>query len=346
MKTLRLLSILILSIFIFSGCSNSNKDQGDSNSGGGSANKPYVNPLTGESSDNSSISDKRPVAIMINNIKQALPQYGISSADIIYETLAEGGITRLMALYSDVDKIPKTGPIRSLRDYYIDFLAPYNAVLTHFGASPKGYDVIKRINLNNIDGMSLEDSCFIQDMELAKTRGREHSFFIDSSGILKGAKQKNYKFEGKVNSPLNFIKPKEGPFIPTSGVANKLSVEYSYSAKASFVYDQASTKYKKFQNNVEHMDANNNSQLEFDNIIIIKTNIKPIPNDSSGRVSVELKQGSGYYVSKGNKQDISWSKESLNSNFLFKDDSSNELKINVGKTFIAVLPNDGDITIE
>ena len=73
---------------------------------------PYVHPLTGEGID-VDISGRRPIAIMFNNLKQALPQIGISKADVLYEVVAEGGITRIMGVYQDLEGAGDLGSIRS-----------------------------------------------------------------------------------------------------------------------------------------------------------------------------------------------------------------------------------------
>ncbi len=79
----------------------------------------FVNKLTGEETTEE-LAGIRPIAMMINNIKAATPQQGISLADVMYEVLAEGGITRLLCLFTDYASLPETGSIRSSRDYFID----------------------------------------------------------------------------------------------------------------------------------------------------------------------------------------------------------------------------------
>ena len=101
----------------------------------------YINPLTGLKSTKD-IAEKRPVAIMINNLKESLPQEGISNADIVYEILEEGGITRLMCIYNDYKDIPKIGSIRSTRDYFIDISDIHDSILVHVGGSTYAKNVI------------------------------------------------------------------------------------------------------------------------------------------------------------------------------------------------------------
>ena len=95
---------------------------------------PYVNPLTGEGCAQD-ISQKRPVAVMLNNLKKALPQLGVSQADLIYELPAEGGITRMMAVFQSVEGVGDLGSVRSARDYYVSLARGHDAVFLHAGGS-------------------------------------------------------------------------------------------------------------------------------------------------------------------------------------------------------------------
>ena len=88
---------------------------------------PYQNPLTGEGLE-TDLSGQRPIAVMINNLKKSLPQAGVSQADIIYEIPAEGGITRLLALFQSVEGVGEIGTVRSARDYYVSLAYGHDAI--------------------------------------------------------------------------------------------------------------------------------------------------------------------------------------------------------------------------
>ena len=103
---------------------------------------PYVNPLTGEGCARD-IAQKRPVAVMLNNLKKALPQLGVSQADIIYEAPAEGGITRMLAVFQSVEEVGNIGSVRSARDYYVSLAMGHDALYLHAGGSPGAYAAIK-----------------------------------------------------------------------------------------------------------------------------------------------------------------------------------------------------------
>ena len=150
------LSILMV-LCLFAGCGKDEEkspDAPDVNGDGLNKNEVVngpINPLTGEkvSEDNS---DLRPYCVMINNHPDARPSVGLSQASIIYEALAEGGITRMMAVFNDVDGIT-VGSLRSARPYYISMAQAYDAIYIHAGGSEQAYSDIKTLGIDNMDGV-------------------------------------------------------------------------------------------------------------------------------------------------------------------------------------------------
>ena len=114
---------------------------------------PYdgpINPLTGLPLLSGTPED-RPIAIMLNNLKGALPQLGVSRADIIYELLAEGGITRMLGIYQSVEGVGNIGSVRSSRPYYLELALGHDAVYLHAGGSPDAYAKIRAWNVTALD---------------------------------------------------------------------------------------------------------------------------------------------------------------------------------------------------
>ena len=163
-----------------------------------------LNPLTGEEGFSEEAVGKRPVAVMVNNIGQALPQRGLAEADILYEVVVEGGITRLMAVYADPYDIPYVGPVRSARHYYISIALPMNALYVHFGGSPAAYQYISQYGVDDVDGMYTQSGVFYQDMDRAAAVGREHSFFINGESILSVLEGKGVDIQGEAAAPFAF----------------------------------------------------------------------------------------------------------------------------------------------
>ena len=110
-----------------------------------------VNRLTGEPMDEE-LAAKRPIAIMVNNIKAALPQSGISEADIVYECNAEGGITRLMCIFQNPTG-GRIGSVRSVRHYYASFASEYDAIFCCVGGSNAGIEKLDELGMDYLNGL-------------------------------------------------------------------------------------------------------------------------------------------------------------------------------------------------
>ena len=154
-RTLALLLVFCLVLASLAGCGSSSSGAGRDTGSGSTAQaappEPTAtpeptpvplnpNPLTGLEKESDFHNGRSPVAVMVNNLKMssgndAFPQWGIGSADIIYEMVTEGGITRMMAVYSDYEKMPKVGPVRSARDQHVQLMLPLGALYVHEGAS-------------------------------------------------------------------------------------------------------------------------------------------------------------------------------------------------------------------
>lgn len=130
-----------------------------------------INPLTGEADYPESAVGKRPVTVMVNNIDAAVPHRGLSAADVIYEVVVEGGITRMMAVFADPDAVPYTGPVRSVRHYYTDFAYPYDPIFVHFGGSKPGKAAVADRGLDNVDGLIYGTTVFYKDQRSVPTPG-------------------------------------------------------------------------------------------------------------------------------------------------------------------------------
>ena len=135
---------------------------------------------------------KRPVAVMINNISDSLPQSGISDASVIYEAPVEGGITRMMAMFENYDKLKKIGSIRSCRIYYCYFALEWDAIYCHFGQSKYALDFLKSGNIDTISAFNAGN-----DFYQTTDRFAPHNTYIGAEGIDNAIKtlghRKNYE---------------------------------------------------------------------------------------------------------------------------------------------------------
>lgn len=340
MKKRKWIAVLLaaaLLLTVLSGCTNSggtSSDEPSSSSSESSEPEPVINPLTGEDGFNPEAVGKRPVAVMVSNIKDSLPQWGITEADIVYEAVTEGGITRLMCVFADPSDIPNVGPVRSVREYYPQFSEPLDALFVHFGGSTTGYDALTEYAVEDIDGMTLSSLCFEQDASRLN-RGKEHTYYTNSSLIAAGIEKKGYSTEGGVSQAFNFVEPGSSASL-TGAQVDKATVRFSGYTTAVFEYDAFSAKYLKSQYGEPHVDANTGEQVAVDNVIIIYSPTSQISGTYLTRY--DLTSGTGVYLSHGLSQEFEWSKGDYNDPFVFTDESGDELSFNTGKTWVCVVP--------
>ena len=146
------------------------------------------NPLTGEGLDE--VCDSRPTAIMINNLSKAVPQCGISQADLLYEIIAEGSVTRFMAIFHDLSDVGVIGPVRSVRPYFVRVAQHYGAILSSAGGSDEAYDLIDDLDYDYLNGIAGAGDWFYRDEWRRKNRGFEHSLMTTGENLMNAAQKK------------------------------------------------------------------------------------------------------------------------------------------------------------
>lgn len=279
---------------------------------------------------------RRPIAVMINNIKVALPQSGIEQADIMYEALVEGGITRLMGIYQDYTDIEKLGPVRSARHYYVDFAKEYNAIYTHYGQTKYAISEMDKTNIDTFSGLSsLGDEIFFRD----NTRKAPHNAYINSKGLLLGFEKKKYEtVDNNLESHFLFQEEEKSP---DGQAANTIKLGFSTYSNPWFTYDLSKKQYLRFQYDEKQIDDQikdkSNNQLAYKNVIIQLA--KEWDIDKNGYQTMELNgEGKGYYASLGSYIPITWKKDEGASLTTYYDENGNEIKLNLGKTWVAIFP--------
>lgn len=305
----------------------------------------YINPLTGTENEKD-LTTRRPVTIMVNNIHTALPQMGISEADIIYETLEEGGITRLLCVYNDYSDIPEIGSVRSARDYYIDIADAHDAIFIHAGGSTYAYSDLSKRKTNNIDGIFM--SQFYRSAERLKTMSSEHTLMISGVGIDEAIAQKGYRTTTEAPCPISFgWNYSKGP-----NAANHIEFPFSIGRNSNpyitafFDYNAESGEYLKGQYNSPHIDGDDNTQLSFKNVITLTCPMNMIAGDELGCIQVHF-TGTGYgtYSVDGTHREIVWKKPSRSAAYtLYEADGETPLLVAPGKSYIAIVPTGTNIT--
>ncbi len=292
-----------------------------------------LNDLTGEWVDES-FANKRPVAIMINNLSAAMPQSGIGQADIIYEMLVEGGITRLMAIYTDYSGLEKIGPVRSARHYYDRKAMEFDAIYAHVGQSVYAEaDFSAYSQLDNLNGLyGVGNVMFYRD----SSRKAPHNCYTSADGIDAGIEYEGYDTTHDENFRKMFSFNSSVQSLD-GNPANKITTAYNSSRQPYFEYNSEDGLYYRYQYGGPQIDDQTDEQLKFQNVIIQFAPHSPLEAEL---IDINwVGSGEGYYASNGTIIPITWSKSSDNSVTRYYTIDGEELRLNPGKTWITVFPD-------
>lgn len=279
---------------------------------------------------------KRPYAIMLNNIQYASPQSGTSEASILYEAIVEGGITRLMGIFENFSS-DRIGSTRSARHYFVSFADEYDAIYVHYGQTKYATAKIKELGIDNLSGLSgIGTTVFYRDNSIKAP----HNAFASYEGIIKGTEKLKYRTEYREDSENHFTFYSEDTGLKSDTIANKVTLNFSNSAKPYLVYNNDEKLYYRYQFGDKHIDYNTKEQLTFKNIIV--QYVKEWDIDKNGYQTMDIgnSSGSGYYITNGKVVPITWKKNESTKKMHYYDGAGNILTINPGKTYIAIFPTD------
>lgn len=290
-------------------------------------------------------SKTRPYAVMINNNHAAWPQCGIQDAYLVYEIVAEGGITRMMALYKDKETA-KIGSIRSARHYFIDYAEENDAIFVHWGGSPQAYSRIYS-GINSIDGIALENTVFFRDKTLK--RDYEHTGFTSMEKVKEYAKSKGFTRDTNKDLLLKYsVDEIDVEKLDGATSADKVQIKYSNYHTTSYEYDEENKVYKRSMSGKANVDLVTGEQYTAKNIIVYDVSNYTI-NDGENKGRQDIKNigsGKGYYITDGQAVPITWEKTAHNSQTVYKYQDGKEITVNDGNTFIQIYPTtDGKLTI-
>lgn len=306
------------------------------------------NLLTGLSDLSEEAIGKRPVAVMVNNVPAAMPQYGVGAADIIFEIPVEGDVTRFMALYADYTKVPKVCAIRSCRYYFPAFSQGFDAFYVNWGIDDTIADYLVELGLDQFDGISDGNGLFGRDQERINSGySLEHTAFFDGTKFADVVQRNGVRTElseEKKDAAFEFNGLDE-KVKPSDESCKKVDINFG-AQTATFVYDEEKQTYFKQINNNPQIDGKTQEQLAFENVFVLETSISI--RDDEGHKDVDCFGGedaSGYYISQGAVQKITWKKDDEKARLKFYDESGKEIHINRGKSYIAV-NYPGQVTVE
>ncbi|MGN0156614.1 MAG: DUF3048 domain-containing protein [Lachnospiraceae bacterium] len=298
----------------------------------------YFSELTNEPIDES-LKNQRPIAAMVDNELTALPHFGMNEADVVYELMnstKNNRITRFMVLVKDWEKIEQLGSIRSVRPTNILLAAEWNAVVCHDGG-PFYIDpyfandyaahfsgIFSRVN----NGKSREFTEYIMPGDLDKA--------FNSSNI---SREYNEYYPG----PHYQFAPKADPIdlSENEDAIEAKTVDLPFAHNGSYLeYDEETQMYNYFEYGDPHLDGATNEQLCFKNLLIQYCTFHQYDENGYLIFNCIDRGKAGYYVTNGKAIPVTWAKTSDTDPTRYYDKDGNEISINTGKTYVALVPDD------
>lgn len=300
---------------------------------------------------------RRPLGIMIENHKEARPQSGLSSADVIYEAVAEGGITRTLSVFYCKDS-SYIGPVRSARIYFLKLMQGYGdyPLYVHVGGanSPGPADALGEIsdlgwaNYNDLNQFSVPFPNFWRDYERLPNRATEHTVYSSTSKLWEFAKNKRNltdvdKKGERWDTSFSRWRFKDDTKSEARGTINKLSFGFwtLFSQEYSVVwsYNKISNSYKRENGGEPHIDKNTGKQLEAKNIVVVFSDESAVRDDYGGHLFYDIVgSGTGLAFQDGNAIKITWKKTKEESQIKFYDPTGKELQLVRGQVWVEILP--------
>jgi hypothetical protein len=294
-----------------------------------------ASPLSGIYAQEEKI-NRRPIAIIFDNQSGARPQAGLIDAEIAYEFLAEGNITRYLGIFL-INEPEVIGSIRSARPYFIEKALEFDSYFVHVGGSDQAFADIVIKKVADIDATSRGNDVFWRKNH----KKIPHNMYSSFDAIRKAAQKSNYRtepqFDGfKFNSKVEIMDKGQ--------IANEIQIKYSKGHEPSYIYDDENKVYSRYYNGAEHQDETTKETLTATNIIIQEVASKVI--DDKLRLDMDtIGQGRGKYITTGKVIDITWKKGSYEGSTIYYDEAGKELSLNPGKTWVQVVRNFDNITI-
>jgi hypothetical protein len=288
----------------------------------------YPTPFSGEQVEQEVTN--RPVLVTINNQVEARPQSGLSSADVVYEMLAEGDVTRLLALFqSDIPE--SVGPIRSARSYFIDVAKGLDAFYIAHGYSPEAKSMLASGVVDNINGMAYDGTLFIR----SKDRVAPHNSYMPGENIEASMEKVGASMLYTKKVSYAFYDEQESVKIGES--ANKVNVNYSQmdSFNSTYTFSQASGTYGRSNGNSVTTDLLTNEPIDISNILFFEMQHSFV--DSYGRRDIDITSGGKAYVAQqGSIREVQW--EQQDGLLVATETDGSQVKLVPGLTWIHFVP--------
>ncbi len=300
-------------------------------------------PLNGEILDTPYTG--RATAVVINNLIDCLPQYGIGDADIVYEVVTEGGITRLLAIFPDLEGVGSIGPVRSSRTFFNNISQAYDAPIIHCGGSWGGINGHMDDAGTTVSGWhhineQNNGSYFFRDKDRYNYQNYswEHTLFTNGELLQKGLENLDYAITH--DTPVDFGLQFQEEIDLDGETANTVTVNFKGGKTTTMTYQADTGLYKASQYKRDHVDAGTGEVQSYRNVLILYTEQWGISDSQYLRSFYTLVgSGEGQFACNGEIIPILWERSSLEEPFRYTLKDGTPLTLGVGKTYVAIAAN-------
>ncbi len=329
-----------------SGCTKTQAAQDNNQAPEPEPAKPPVNPLTGEVVSSADLINRRPLAVKVENDPKARPQSGMIDADLVYEELVEGGVTRFICIY--LSKDPQAiGPTRSARISDIDITYFLNPLLICSGGAP---NIIAAVKASGMAYIEEDTKHFWRD----RTRLAPHNLYTSVALLRQYLTEAGDAFNSAITSGLTFKQAgQESDGSDEATVTKATSIKIPYKATicaAEYQYDAASNTYLHSINGVPHTDLTTGKRVAPRNVIVqyVKVVDSGQRDVTGAPVPVSQVIGSGKCVvfSGGKVYSGTWKKSSRSAPTEFVDSAGKSIDLNPGQTWIHLVTDDIGVTYQ
>jgi hypothetical protein len=293
----------------------------------------FYSPLTGVEVADENATKRQVTAIMIENSPDARPQSGLKDAGIVYEAIAEGGITRFIALYQEA-RPGLIGPVRSVRPYYVEWAAGYDAAVAHIGGSAHALTMIRSGNY----GVDLDQFFNSGAYWRATDRYAPHNVYtnFDKLDALTASK-------GKTSSSFTgFVRKADAKAAtPNASTVNLAVSSGAYTVR--YTYDAASNSYIRYEGGNPHVDREG-GQIMPKVVIGMRVENTTVFEDGTRQSYQVTGSGQAYVFQDGTVQEVTWQKADAKSPLLLKDSAGKDVALNRGQTWITAVAPGKDIS--
>jgi len=287
----------------------------------------YYSPLTGTLVASEAITKQAVTGVMIENSPEARPQSGLKDSGVVFEAIAEGGITRFLALYQE-QKPQLIGPVRSVRIYYVDWLAAFDASIAHVGGSAEALNEVQNGNYRNID-QSYDSNYYWRSTDRYAPHNVYTSFEkLDALNTSKGYTTSTFTGFTRV----------DGKTADVLDAANINITMSSFLFNSTFAYNSTTNTYARSQAGEPHLDRES-GQIAPSVVIAMRVDESTL-SDGHQRIDT-IGSGNATIFQNGMATNATWTKNSKTEQIKFTDIAGTDIPLIRGQTWIVAVPNDG-----